>query len=46
MDKLKMQTNSKTNLNIDKIELLFPNCVTETLDGNCRIKKVVDFDML
>ncbi|MDR2266617.1 MAG: site-specific DNA-methyltransferase [Christensenellaceae bacterium] len=37
MDKLKMQSNNLVNANVDKIAMLFPNCVTE---GR------VDFDLL
>lgn len=30
MDKMKMETVGLTAKNIDKIEELFPNCITET----------------
>lgn len=33
MNKLKMQTPNLTAQNIDKIAALFPNCITEMLDG-------------
>lgn len=45
MDKLKMHSINKVDENIEKIENLFPNCVTEAkVDG--KITKVVDFDKL
>ena len=40
-DKLDLQSTDITNLNIEKIALLFPNCVTETEEG-----KRIDFDLL
>jgi len=45
MDKLKMHSINKIDDNIEKIENLFPNCVTEAkVDG--QLTKVVDFDKL
>ncbi|MBK5244644.1 MAG: site-specific DNA-methyltransferase [Eubacteriaceae bacterium] len=45
MDKLKMHSINKVDDNIEKIENLFPNCVTEAkVDGV--LTKVVDFDKL
>ena len=46
MEKLKLQTQNGVTANIERISELFPNCVTETLDANGRIKLAVDFDML
>lgn len=40
-DKLDLQSIDITSLNVEKIALLFPNCVTETAEG-----KKVDFDLL
>ncbi|REC40765.1 site-specific DNA-methyltransferase [Chryseobacterium sp. 5_R23647] len=40
-DKLDLQSTDITSLNIEKIAVLFPNCVTETADG-----KKIDFDLL
>lgn len=40
-DKLDLQSTDITSLNIDKIAILFPNCVTETAEG-----KKIDFDLL
>lgn len=46
MDKMKMSTPDLTDVNIGKIEALFPNVITETKDENGDIKKAVDFDLL
>ena len=40
-DKLDLQSTDITSLNVEKIALLFPNCVTETAEG-----KRIDFDLL
>ena len=40
-DKLDLQSTDITSLNIEKIALLLPNCVTETAEG-----KRIDFDLL
>lgn len=40
-DKLDLQSTDITSLNIEKIALLFPNCVIETAEG-----KRIDFDLL
>lgn len=40
-DKLDLQSTDITSLNIEKIGVLFPNCVTETAEG-----KKIDFDLL
>ncbi len=40
-DKLDLQSTDITSLNIEKIAILFPNCVTETAEG-----KKIDFDLL
>ncbi len=52
MEKMKMETANITAQNVEKIEALFPNCVTEALDEEKSTdekkvyKKVVNFDML
>ena len=47
MDKLKMTTADGVQDNVEKIALLFPNCVTETRDNNTGILvHKVDFDKL
>jgi len=47
MDKLKMTTADGVQDNVEKIALLFPNCVTETRDNNTgRLVHKVDFDKL
>ena len=42
MDKLKMQSPNLVDANIDKIATLFPNCITEDLDNNGIMSRVVD----
>lgn len=51
MDKLKMHTKNKVDVNIESIGVLFPNTVTETIKGydennNPIIEKTIDFDIL
>lgn len=46
MDKLKMQTLDGVQRNIDKIAVLFPNCITEKMAANGRIVQAIDFDKL
>lgn len=46
MDKMKMETLDITAQNIDKIEALFPNCITEMRDENGVIKKGINFEIL
>ncbi|AOR25055.1 site-specific DNA-methyltransferase [Clostridium taeniosporum] len=51
MEKLKMKTKNKVNINIDSIGRLFPNTVTETIKGHDEnnkliIEKAIDFDIL
>ena len=47
MDKLKMTTADGVQDNVEKIALLFPDCVTETRDSNTgRLVHKVDFDKL
>ncbi len=46
MDSLKMHSRNLTEDNIEKIEKLFPNCLTELLDDSGNLKKSIDFDLL
>ncbi|EJD8687143.1 TPA: site-specific DNA-methyltransferase [Escherichia coli] len=46
MDKLKMHSPDMTQQNIEKIQALFPNCVTESRGANGELKLVIDFDQL
>ena len=41
-----MHSPDLTQANIEKIQTLFPNCVTEVNDENGEIKLAVDFDLL
>ena len=45
-DKFKMESIDMTQVNIEKIEALFPNCITETRDENGELKKAVNFKLL
>ena len=46
MEKMRMESVDMTAQNIDKIEALFPNCITETTDENGKIKRAINFDLL
>ena len=51
MDKLKMHTENKVDINIEKIGSLFPNTLTEKIKGYDEnnkpiIEKAIDFDIL
>ena len=51
MDKLKMHTENKVDINIEKIGELFPNTLTEKIEGYDEnnkpiIEKAIDFDIL
>lgn len=46
MEKMKMETVDKTSQNIEKIEELFPNCITETVSSDGKPRKAINFDIL
>lgn len=46
MDKMRMESIDLTTQNIEKIGELFPNCITETIDENGKIKKSINFEIL
>ena len=46
MDKLKMQTANKADENFKKLAALFPNAVTETINENGEVVRVIDKDVL
>lgn len=46
MDKLKMQTLDGVQRNIDKIAVIFPNCITEKMATDGGIVHAIDFDKL
>jgi len=46
MEKMRMESVDMTEKNIEKIELLFPNCITEALDENGKLKKAINFELL
>lgn len=41
-----MESVDMTDKNIEKIESLFPNCITEALDENGKLKKAINFEVL
>jgi adenine-specific DNA-methyltransferase len=46
MEKLKLHTPDLTAQNIERLAQLFPDCVTETQDGQGRLIRAIDFDQL
>ena len=46
MGKMRMESLNITSQNVEKIEALFPNCITESRDENGTLKKSVNFKML
>ena len=46
MEHMRMESLDGTQLNIEKIATLFPNCITEAKGEDGKLKKVVNFDML
>lgn len=46
MEKMKMESVSITDQNIDKIAQIFPNCVTERKGKNGALEKSINFDIL
>jgi adenine-specific DNA-methyltransferase len=46
MEKLKLHSPDLTQVNIEKLAQLFPNCVTEVCDSNGKVKHSIDFDQL
>ena len=46
MEKMRMESADLTAVNVEKMLLLFPNCVTETVDSTGKSKKAIDFEKL
>ena len=46
MDKMRMESVDMTAKNIEKIGFMFPECITEMLDANGKMKKAINFDKL
>lgn len=46
MEKMKMESVDMTAQNIDKIGALFPNCITETVGEDGKMKKAINFELL
>ena len=46
MEKMRMESQDGTQMNVEKIAALFPNCVTEAKGEDGKLKKVVNFELL
>ena len=46
MNKPKFESPDLTAQNIDRIAALFPNCITETMDENGKLKRAINFELL
>ena len=46
MNHMKFESPDLTAQNIDRIAALFPNCVTETVDENGKLKRAINFELL
>ena len=46
MDEIKMESVDMIARNIEKMEKLFPNCITETIDEKGKEKKAINFELL
>ena len=46
MEKMRMETTAQSDKNIDLLEKLFPNCITEGKDENGKIIRTVNWNML
>lgn len=46
MDKMRMESPDMTAQNIDHIAELFPNCITEAVDENGKLKRAINFELL
>ena len=46
MDKMRMESVDMNAKNIDEIGELFPNCITEAMDENGKLKKAINFELL
>lgn len=46
MEKMRMESPDLISQNIEKIGMLFPNCITETIGEDGNIKKAINFKLL
>lgn len=46
MNKMRMESVDMTAQNIEKIGVLFPNCITETVGEDGKMRKAINFEML
>lgn len=45
-EKMRMESMNMTSQNIEKIQELFPACISETIDGDGNSRKAVNFELL
>ncbi|MGI6014500.1 MAG: site-specific DNA-methyltransferase [Oscillospiraceae bacterium] len=46
LEKMKMESPDLTAQNIEKIGAMFPNCITETVGEDGKLRKAINFEML
>lgn len=46
MEKMRMESVDMTAQNVEKIGELFPNCITETMGEDGKLRKAINFDLL
>ncbi len=46
MEQLTMHSVDGVSMNVERIAVLFPNCVTEHKGGNGKVERAIDFDLL
>lgn len=46
MEKMRMESPDLTAQNIEKIGALFPNCITETVGADGKLRKAINFELL
>lgn len=46
MEKMRMETEEQSKKNVELLEKIFPNCITEALDENGQTIKAVNFELL
>lgn len=46
MEKITVESENMTSLNVEKIGALFPNCITETRGEDGKLKKAINFETL
>lgn len=46
MERMRMESLDGTQQNIERISMIFPNCITETKGADGKVKKAINFDLL